>query len=462
MVDTSTEDPTQPSTRFAPTPRWSVGPVAASPYAWPYDGSVDAARAALICIDWQVDFCGPGGYVDRMGYDIGADPRRACPATAAMLAHARATGMLVIHTREGHAPDLSDLPANKRWRSAQIGAEIGVGGPVRADPGPRRAGLGDRAGGRADRRARWSSTSRARAPSTPPTSTWCCARTAITHIDPDRHHHRRLRAHDHARGERPRLRVPDPVRLHRRHRPGQPRRRPAHGDHAGRGLRLRVATSDGRHRAATDREDAPMQADAPCRRAEPYPFTLRPGHHRAGDHRHAARLRRARRLRRDARQRRVSLLQPVVAAAAARCWPPPARSGLTVIHTREGHVPDLSDCPPAKLDRGDPSLRIGDPGPKGRILIRGEYGHDIIDDLAPAARRAGDRQAGQGLVPRHRRSATMLAGARHHQRWWSPASPPRCACTPPSGRPTTAATSASCCPTASAPTSPSSSASAWP
>jgi nicotinamidase-related amidase len=58
-------------------------------------------------------------------------------------------------------------------------------------------------------------------------------------------------------------------------------------------------------------------------------------------------------------------------------------AGLTVIHTREGHLPDLSDCPPAKLSRGDPALRIGDPGPRGRILIRGEYGHDIIDELAP-------------------------------------------------------------------------------
>jgi nicotinamidase-related amidase len=58
-------------------------------------------------------------------------------------------------------------------------------------------------------------------------------------------------------------------------------------------------------------------------------------------------------------------------------------AGITVIHTREGHLPDLSDCPPAKLNRGNPSQRIGDPGPKGRILIRGEYGHDIIDDLAP-------------------------------------------------------------------------------
>ncbi|WP_329104357.1 cysteine hydrolase [Micromonospora sp. NBC_01699] len=60
-------------------------------------------------------------------------------------------------------------------------------------------------------------------------------------------------------------------------------------------------------------------------------------------------------------------------------------AGLTVIHTREGHRPDLSDCPPAKLHRGAPSKRIGDPGPNGRILIRGEYGHDIIDELTPAA-----------------------------------------------------------------------------
>ena len=58
-------------------------------------------------------------------------------------------------------------------------------------------------------------------------------------------------------------------------------------------------------------------------------------------------------------------------------------AGMLVIHTREGHRPDLTDCPPAKLNRGKPSQRIGDPGPKGRILIRGEYGHDIIDELKP-------------------------------------------------------------------------------
>jgi nicotinamidase-related amidase len=58
-------------------------------------------------------------------------------------------------------------------------------------------------------------------------------------------------------------------------------------------------------------------------------------------------------------------------------------AGLMIIHTREGHRPDLSDLPAAKHRRGKPSLRIGDPGPYGRILIRGEYGHDIIDELAP-------------------------------------------------------------------------------
>lgn len=61
-----------------------------------------------------------------------------------------------------------------------------------------------------------------------------------------------------------------------------------------------------------------------------------------------------------------------------------ARSaGLLVIHTREGHLPDLSDAPPAKVERGSPELRIGAPGPMGRILIRGEPGHDIIPDLYP-------------------------------------------------------------------------------
>ncbi len=58
-------------------------------------------------------------------------------------------------------------------------------------------------------------------------------------------------------------------------------------------------------------------------------------------------------------------------------------AGRPVIHTRECHAPDLSDCPPAKLVRGAPGLRIGDPGPMGRILIRGEPGAEIVPELAP-------------------------------------------------------------------------------
>jgi nicotinamidase-related amidase len=60
-------------------------------------------------------------------------------------------------------------------------------------------------------------------------------------------------------------------------------------------------------------------------------------------------------------------------------------AGLLVIHTREGHRPDLSDAPKAKIERGHPSVRIGAPGPMGRILIRGEAGHDIIPELYPVA-----------------------------------------------------------------------------
>ena len=58
-------------------------------------------------------------------------------------------------------------------------------------------------------------------------------------------------------------------------------------------------------------------------------------------------------------------------------------NGILVIHTREGHLPDLSDAPPAKVERGAPSMCIGDPGPMGRILVRGEAGHDIIPELYP-------------------------------------------------------------------------------
>ena len=78
----------------------------------------------------------------------------------------------------------------------------------------------------------------------------------------------------------------------------------------------------------------------------------------------------------------VGLLQAVV-PPLTRVLDAARDAGMLVVHTREGHRPDLSDCPPAKLRRGSPSKRIGDPGPYGRILVRGEFGHDIVDELAP-------------------------------------------------------------------------------
>src|SRR5690348_12346037 len=103
--------------------------VQADPYPWPYDGNLVPERTALVLIDWQQDFCGVGGYVDRMGYDISLTRRGIVP-TAEVLALCRSIpGFTIVHTREGHAPDLSDCPPNKLWRSRHIGAGIGSEGP---------------------------------------------------------------------------------------------------------------------------------------------------------------------------------------------------------------------------------------------------------------------------------------------------------------------------------------------
>jgi nicotinamidase-related amidase len=111
----------------------------AEPYAWPFDGDLRPENTALVVIDMQTDFCGRGGYVDLMGYDVG--PLRACiEPIAALLRVMRDRKYHILHTREGHRPDLADLPENKRWRSRQIGAGIGDPGPcgrvlVRGEPG---------------------------------------------------------------------------------------------------------------------------------------------------------------------------------------------------------------------------------------------------------------------------------------------------------------------------------------
>ena len=105
-------------------------------------------------------------------------------------------------------------------------------------------------------------------------------------------------------------------------------------------------------------------------------------------------------------RRAIEPMQGVLQAARRR--------KMLIVHTREGHRPDLADAPRAKLERGAPSLRIGAPGPMGRILVRGEPGHDIIPELYPQAGEPVMDKPGKGAFLRDR-SPRDPAEPRHRE-----------------------------------------------
>jgi nicotinamidase-related amidase len=99
------------------------------PYPWPFDGDFTRKNTALLVIDMQADFVAPGGYIDLMGYDISLTAGAIEPIRRLLSAARQVQGLTIIHTREGHRPDLADLHENKRWRSALNGVAIGEPGP---------------------------------------------------------------------------------------------------------------------------------------------------------------------------------------------------------------------------------------------------------------------------------------------------------------------------------------------
>ncbi|KAI8469219.1 MAG: isochorismatase family protein [Monoraphidium minutum] len=366
--------------------------VDAEPYAWPCVGRLSAESTAFIVIDMQVDFCGKGGYVDMMGYDISLTRAPIEPIKRVMDACRRA-GVRVIHTREGHRPELADLPPNKLWRSKQIGAAIGAPGPtgrvlVRGEPGwaiiPE---LAPAAGEVViDKPGKGSFYA---------TDLDLVLRTAgITHIilagiTTDVCVHTTMRDANDMGYECLLLSDCTAATARDNHLAALDMVKKQGGvfGAVAASAALLPALAALPPRAAPAPSPPPAAAAAAATAvvasARPYPYRFPPG---------ATAL-----IMIDFQKdfllpggfggalgNDVSLLMDCV-PAAARLLAAARAARLPVAHTLEGHRPDLSDLHPSKAARGGlpAALRIGAKGPMGRILVAGEEGNAIIDELAP-------------------------------------------------------------------------------
>lgn len=370
----------------------------ARPYVWPYDGPLDADDVALVLIDMQTDFCGLGGYVAQMGYDVSLTRAPIEPLRRA-LAAARAAGVRVIHTREGHRRSLADLPSNKRWRSRQAGAGIGDEGPcgkilVRGEPGwnliPELApapdediidkpGKGCFCNTDLDLLLRSCGVRRIVLGGI---TTDVCVHTTMREANDlgyecllledgtaatDRGNHEAAIKMVHMQGGvfGATAAVDDVVAAF----DALPRPLDAKSAEARKAMRAATMEAGKRHAAGAVAAATPSPFAWPAAAAalvmidwqndfcHPHGFGASLGND-------VARLNAA-----------VPAAAKVLAAARAASMP--------VIHTLEAHLPDLSDCPPSKLRRFSAIGQVGGGGARGesRVLIRGERGNALIAEL---------------------------------------------------------------------------------